>query len=387
MKNKTGPPVEGDDFYGREKEINYVWKRIEDGNNIILPSPRRVGKSSFAKKMLAIAESKGWETLEINLEKVRTELDFVKLFVKELKKLSWWETTKDKGKDLLEIVKSLKPGISASGVTVTLDWQSKRTDVYRELESLLNHKKDTLFYFDELTILLNGIVRQENGKQNVESFLHWLRSLRLESGTQIRWIFCSSIGIDNFTFSHKLSDTNNDIQPYRLKSFDYPTSIGLIRALEKGAGIEFTDSIRDAIVEKLRFCLPYFIQVIFEKMTALITIDDQPVNEELVDQAYAAIISESYLNTWIERLREQYSGMEGDAFLLLKHMCQQKEGVTRNNLLNLLKAKYQDDEKAESASSTVIYMLENDGYLMEEDGRYHFRSPLIRDFWYKRHVK
>jgi uncharacterized protein len=32
-------------------------------------------------------------------------------------------------------------------------------------------------------------------------------------------------------------------------------------------------------------------------------------------------------------------------------------------------------------------MLTNDGYLIEEDGLYQFRSPLLRDFWFNRFVK
>ncbi len=39
MKNTTGAPVIGDNFYGRENELAYVWSRIESGNNFIFPSP------------------------------------------------------------------------------------------------------------------------------------------------------------------------------------------------------------------------------------------------------------------------------------------------------------------------------------------------------------
>ena len=172
MKNKTGPPVEGADFYGRIREIEYVWQRIMDGNNIILPSPRRVGKTSFAKKMLAIAETNGWDTIEINLEHVHSELDFISLFVDELKTLSWWEKVKDRGAKIAEQIKSLKPTFSYEGAEVSLEWQSQKTDVYKELRTLLNHQKDTLIFFDELAVLLNDIVKKENGAQNVESYLH-----------------------------------------------------------------------------------------------------------------------------------------------------------------------------------------------------------------------
>lgn len=32
-------------------------------------------------------------------------------------------------------------------------------------------------------------------------------------------------------------------------------------------------------------------------------------------------------------------------------------------------------------------MLQNDGYLIEVQSKYGFRSPLLRDFWYNRFSK
>ena len=32
-------------------------------------------------------------------------------------------------------------------------------------------------------------------------------------------------------------------------------------------------------------------------------------------------------------------------------------------------------------------MLKNDGYIIEEELKYTFRSPLLRDFWYNRFSK
>src|SRR6202012_6270333 len=101
MDNITGPPVTGDHFFGREKEIDYAWERINTGNNLIFPSPRRVGKTSFALKLLDVAGNNGWHKVHVNLESISTEHDFIEHFIDQLKGLSWWEKVKDKGGDLL----------------------------------------------------------------------------------------------------------------------------------------------------------------------------------------------------------------------------------------------------------------------------------------------
>jgi uncharacterized protein len=387
MKNIIGPPVEGDDFFGREDEMTYVWQTIVDGNSIILPAPRRVGKSSFAKKLLAIAKQKSWETIEINLEEIHTEPAFIALFIDKLKGLSWWEKAKDKAVGLLESFRSIKPTIKYDDVEVQLEWQRQREDVYKAIAGLLDHQKPTLVFFDELTVLLTSIAKAENGKVEVANFLHWLRSLRQVSGTKIRWIFCSSVGIENFAYAHQLSDTLNDVPPYHLKAFDVGTSLALIKALEKDSGIELDDSVRQAMLDKVRYYLPYFLQILFEKISATIKIEKAAINVQIVNTAYQALLDESYLNTWVERLKEQYGELEKDAFALLKHICQAEKGTKRDNLQNLLLSRHNDPDIAEDRLSTLLYMLRNDGYLMDEAGLYHFRSPLIRDFWYNRFAR
>lgn len=41
-KNLVGPPVTGEDFIGRKNEIERAISILEQGNSILLASPRRV---------------------------------------------------------------------------------------------------------------------------------------------------------------------------------------------------------------------------------------------------------------------------------------------------------------------------------------------------------
>lgn len=84
INNIIGSPVEGENFFGREKELVHTWKHIAKGNSLLLSAPRRVGKSSFAKKLLDTAKKQGWNTLEINLEEIKSEEGFVKKFIEQL---------------------------------------------------------------------------------------------------------------------------------------------------------------------------------------------------------------------------------------------------------------------------------------------------------------
>lgn len=389
MRIILGTPVEGPDFFGRENELAYAWNLIENGNNLMLPSPRRVGKTSFALKLTSFAREKGWNVIEMNLEKSATnEIDFVDELVKALQQLSGWEKVKAKGVKLLDLLSRLRPSVAIGGVEATVNWDRQRDDAYQQVAELLPHNEPTLIFFDELTVLLNKVLRSsDKGLQQATNFLHWLRALRLHSGSRIRWIFCSSVGIENFTHQHRISDTINDVHDYFLHSFSQEESKSMLTKLSADNNFTIEEALQEAIVTKLDYCLPFFLQLIFDKMKNMSIMEKTPVDTRLLDRAYEALINERHFNTWVERIPEQYGTRAESAFAALRLICQSKKGIKRPALLNQLVADGLSPEKAEEMTSTLLYMLKNDGYLIEETGFYRFRSPLLRDFWYNRFVK
>jgi len=390
INNITGSPVEGEDFFGREKELDFAWNHIKKGNSIILSAPRRVGKSSFAKRILSIAKEANWNTLEIDLEEIKSEEGFVKLFVDKLENESWWKKTLTiAGNKIDQILQSIKLSLEFGEAKASFEWKAQKADIYEKLKSLLDHKEETLIMVDEVTVLLNSFIKTdaENGVTDVEFFLNWLRSFRQITGTKIRWIFCSSIGIDNFTNLYNLSYTLNDVDSIPIGEYTPEQAKEFINKLALSDNIEFSDEQIDYILEKLGWNLPYFIQIYFSKINQLIKIYDKNIDNETFDQAYTNLINEKELNTWDERLRE-YNELEQNARLLLKNLSKVKEGESRNNLQNMLYLKINDEEKTETVLNKLLYMLKNDGYIMDNlEARYTFRSPLLRDFWFNRFAK
>jgi uncharacterized protein len=387
MEIKTGAPVEGDDFFGREKELEYVWKRIKAGNNFILPSPRRVGKTSFVLKLLVMAEKEGWKTISLNLERNKSEQAFVEELLEEIKKISIWEKIKSKGTKLTETFKNLKPTFEHGDYKVSLEWNQVKDDIYKQLAEIIDHEKPTLIFMDELTVLLSNILKQENGHFQVSNFLHWMRDLRIQSGSKIRWVYCSSVGIENFTHLHNISATLNDVTEYMLKSFDAQTSKSMMKLLGESNDLKLKDEIQNEIIEKLAYTIPYFIQLVFEKILYFKEVEDVHLNTEIVQLAYDALTIGSHFNPWIERINIQYESNTKYAFSVLKFLCQEKNGVNRESLMNSISNLELDHIETEILLGNVIYMLSNDGYILNDEGLYRFRSPLLRDFWLNRFVQ
>lgn len=76
ISNKIGPPVEGSDFFGREREINLANKLLDKGHSLLLSAPRRIGKSSLAKKLIEEKKTLGWKCVYMDLEETTTEKGF-----------------------------------------------------------------------------------------------------------------------------------------------------------------------------------------------------------------------------------------------------------------------------------------------------------------------
>ena len=131
--------------------------------------------------------------------------------------------------------------------------------------------------------------------------------------------------------------------------------------------------------------IPYFIQVIFSKLTENY---DGTLTFDMVDYAYEKLCSESYLGTWSERLAE-YQEYELPARQILKLLSVRPSGITRNAMLDTLMTNRDPARMNETdlCLSKVLEMLENDGYIMKAGTLRTFRSPLLRDYWFRKFVQ
>jgi hypothetical protein len=202
----------------------------------------------------------------------------------------------------------------------------------------------------------------------------------------VRWLFCGSVGLRNFTNNLELGYTINDLTEFSLDELSREEAIGLLSQLCQSEDIHMDAQQVDYTLDKLHWNIPYFIQVIFSKLSE--EYDGQTITRENVDDAYTKLYSESYLNTWSERLIE-YRDFEVPARRVLKALCVHPEGLTRESLLHLLMTGRESSEldEVDYALSKLLRMLENDGYTLKKDSVRAFRSPLLRDYWYHAFVE
>lgn len=385
ISNKIGPPVEGDDFFGREKEIQKANKLLDSSHSLLLSAPRRIGKSSLAKRLIEEKKNQGWKCVYIDLEETTTEDGFLNLVIEAFCKNGIWkQVAEGMSKGLASVLESIEK-ISLGPVQFNFAKKEDQEDLYKNLKELIRHDEDTFIVVDELTLFLTILSKGEDGVEKVAFILNWLRSLRQVSRTKVRWLFCGSVGLRNFTSAMNLGYTVNDLTEFSLDELSRDEAAGLLTELCKSENIEMSDELVKYTLNKLYWNIPYFIQIIFSNLAEDY---EGKITQEDIDAAYRKLCSENYLSTWSERLVE-YGEYELPARQILKLLATLPEGIEREGMLNNLMTG-QDASKIEAVDYTlskVLAMLENDGYIMKKDALRMFRSPLLRDYWFDRFVQ
>ena len=373
---RLGSPVIGNDFYGRKRELEKALELIRH-NNIMLAAPRRVGKTSFSKKLLSLLEEEGWNTVFMDLEGIADIPRFFKVFHDKLMQLpAITASTK-----LKELVSKILPDIDLSvkalgGTTVGAHFSNQTDNLFDKLltilKSLENH---TIIIFDELTVLLESLT-SETTDSVVKDFLNQFRALRQETADNCSWLICSSIGVRNFATLHKVSDTLNDVIDFELGAYTDEEADGLIQALCETRGITINEECRQYILNKIGWNIPYFIQLLVGHL---------PITEitdtGIIEDSYTEVLrlASASFDTWNERISKEYGENEQPAKRILLYLCVETQGKIRNDIYNHVQAIFPDF--ANDRFSILLRTLETDGYLTRSEGNYLFRSPLLRDYW------
>ena len=76
MRNITGAPAEGDDYFERPSELERLLRNLDNGSNLRLNAPRRVGKTSLVLRLCQEWRSNGDHAIFVNVEDTVDELSF-----------------------------------------------------------------------------------------------------------------------------------------------------------------------------------------------------------------------------------------------------------------------------------------------------------------------
>jgi len=390
MKNIIGKPVTGENFFGRERELQEL-RRISEDEHVLLLAPRRVGKTSVLCALASEVEKDASAVgVYVSVAAATNEAQFVEAVLhaiyttkggKRLKpnSIATW-LRRHAGR-----VRGIK--VAGTGVdvdTLTREWQDEANSAF---EGILPAPQPWLILIDELPIFVLTIAKKDPTGARVRSFLQWFRNLRQlpKASTKLRFVLAGSVGLDSVTRRHSLTDTINDLRDWRLGPYDGETADRFLAELGHSYRMELGLDLRRLICKHAEWLIPYHLQGIFSALRE--RAKGTPPSEPQLDAAIEDLLARrTYFSSWEERLREAFGTPEDTFARTMLALCaRDPNGVSASLLGQCLTGMVPDPIERGKTANWLLDVLQNDGYLVDQAGRWRFRSGLLRRYW-ERHV-
>ncbi|MCP4134626.1 MAG: ATP-binding protein [bacterium] len=373
MKNIIGPPVTGDDFFGRENELARMNEILANRDaSILIPGPRRIGKTSLTMEFIR-RYSNEYMFVYFNLQSRYSILELYNDIIKETNtKVDLKTRIGDKTKGLINNFSELISEINLKSVKVkpgSIEPNVKK--VMNSLEEIFEHlsKDNFIFIFDEFS---DFIINLRDHNEDYRLFLEWLRKLR-QAG-KIRLIITGSINLISTAEELKVLDLINDPAPLEIAPLTRDEVFEFLNSLIQDEKIKIPSSAYDFVYEKLSDGVPFYIRLFAEGLIQYSHIDRKIKNiyEKITDKQHIAF---EHLHS---RLDGHFKAGNDNkaAKILLSNIVHEV-----NNFDDLYPYVEQLLSKAEA--NKILKRLTDECYILHESGKFKFVSPMLADWWKK----
>ncbi|MGE5342430.1 MAG: ATP-binding protein [Candidatus Omnitrophota bacterium] len=379
MRINVGPSVEGENFFGRHKELERIadiWQNHATG--IFIPGPRRIGKTSLVKEFMR-RNHRHYKFIYFDLEGRYSIIELCKDLMKEIessfpglikrkdKSIEKWNTL-NKMLSEIEIGGILK--IKTGELTqTTKDFIDRMDDVFDLL-----YNENFIIAFDEFSDFLLNLKKSNNDE--VKFFLEWMRRLRHER--KLRLMITGSINIistiEELNFLYLINDmTDIEILPLQREEIR-----SLSTELLKVKKITLSREALDFVEERLGDGIPFYVQLFADGLAYYGGGNRTIYNLDEIKDLYKRITDKTHKEflDLHNRLKNHLQSAEYNAATkILAHCCQSPMGFDDIYpfLENILPEKL--------AVNKILKRLTDEGYLKKENGKYGFVSILLADWW------
>ncbi|PWV63168.1 AAA family ATPase [Plasticicumulans acidivorans] len=407
MDNIAGPPVEGDNFFGRETELARFLDTLQQ-HDILLLGPRRIGKTSFGRALMKNAAAQGWQVVEVNVASCDSEAGFVSKLAKAFEDAAtsrprqFLDQTRKALSKLLQRIEGIEaavPGVAKASVRIGAgkaeDWTATASAL---LQLMAAQQQRWLLYVDELPIFLYTLINNDpqQGVARVRRFLDWFRNdvRALAACAQMRWLISGSVGLDTLVQRHGMADTINTLKLERLEPFSEAVAVDMLQALAGHYAITLDAATARALVSAVQWPQPYYLQRVFNTLRRLLSERGLPP-AELIEAAVDALLQpgeDNDFHHWEQRLHQQLDTTDTELALALLGAAAQTAAGARaeTTLLPLLQTRLPElsNDAARHKFITLRDILLRDAYWYADESsgtrRYRFCLEPLRRWWLRR---
>jgi uncharacterized protein len=378
-----GQAARGEKYLPRTGITDEIWRKLEDGSNLLLVAPRRVGKSSILLHLLDNPKRKLLIAYYIS-ESVNNENEFYKkLFHHILENMTTLKRYVAIGKTLAKEFPSCVESVGPEGIKFRTGNSVDYCNELRKLmqKAVLNDEK-IIVLIDEFASTVENIL-QDEGERAAIHFLETKRSIRQDPAmlNKLQFIYAGSIGLENIVGKMNHVNLVADLAPITVPPLTKKEAKSLINRIFDGSGITLEESAFEYLLDITEWWIPYYFQIvldesyktIMEQGSIIITKDD--INAGIKN----ALKQRIYFEHWFARLRKAYKGNDFSFVKELLNVISEKKKVPSSEVFDCA-IKY----GLSDSYTDLVNALKHDGYINNNDNpqEYRFNSSLLREWWH-----
>jgi hypothetical protein len=348
-----------------------------------MSAPRRIGKTSLMRHFEDKPEE-SYHVIYIITESVNNENEFYRKIFKRL-----FEELKNSQKFFQTIGNIVKQNrLSSIGTDGTFSIEAKEVNFFNELRTIVKalelQGNKVLLMIDEFAQTVENI-KLDEGDQSAIHFLASNRELRMDPlfNSKLQFVYAGSIGLENVVSLLNQMGTINDLYPFVVPPFKKEEALSYIQSIPLSeCKYEFPLEQVNYLLEKIEWLIPFYINIILDEIDELFFEDElKRVSNNEINRAFEnCLLKRSYFEHWHTRLRISHRSEHYNFSKKILNIISENGEITSNEMLNVAVG-HGIVETYKDVLNSLVY----DGYISGLNDKYHFNSPLLKEWW-KRNV-
>ena len=403
LRKAGGNWVTEDNFFDRETELEILTERVGDQVHTLLVAQRRMGKTSLVRELQRrLGDNGALETLFVDLEAASTVEDAITELAIQARSL---KSTSQKLKDVFtnvlkgfsenfEEIEAYELRIKFRAGIDSASWQSRGDQIFT---ALADCSSPVNLAIDELPIFVNRLLKDTDGEVTREGrldadlFLSWLRRNCQTHQRRVSVIVSGSIGLEPVLHQAGLDAHANHLQAFQLKPWSPQIAIECLSSLANSYDVNLPFEVRHDMCKRLRCCIPHHVQLFFDQLHNHLrlegrtnaTVDDVAI---VYHRDLVGVRGQVHLEHYQSRLKMVLSDERyGDALEILTQAAINNGMLTPAMIEHFLASKSQEPAAERQWMTSLLYVLQHDGYLERVDDGWRFVSGLLEDWWRSRY--
>ena len=382
MRNMTGPPVTGEDLYGRRDEIERLWTRLGRGEHLLMLAPRRVGKTSLMLELERNPQA-GWNVVYVNVEAADGAADLLARIHAALLQhphyRTWLKSSWARVSSAIANVTHAKAASVEIKRTIGRDWARAAERLERQLGRLPDDRR-LLIAIDELPVLIARMLTSGDRTADASLLMTKLREWRQAPSLRgkVGLLLGGSVGLEGVLRRAGLSASINDLAPFPVPAWSRSTAASFLRRVGEDSDFQLADRWIDKMLDLLGDPVPYHVQLFFAALQNACRASAElsgPLIQRCFEERLTGPSGTPHLDHYVGRLDVIFGPSQHElALRILARISRSERGVPRSELAGAQNA---------SDLGEVLQALEADGYLRRCGDRLTFQSNLLRVWWRK----